>query len=105
MVLRGGSLEILVAHVDPLALLVLEGLHDLAVGDGPVLLLADLLVADPASVRLVDVVEVQAAILDGAVHAHRYVDEPEGDRARPDRSGHQAAASSFSGWPGVAARP
>ena len=75
-------------HVDVLALRVLERLHDLVVRDGLPLLLADLLVADAASVLLVHVVEVEVLLVDRAVHPHGHVHEPEGDRAGPDRAGH-----------------
>jgi hypothetical protein len=62
-----GGLEVLVAQVDPLALLDLEGLDDLVVGDRLVVLgLADLAVADTAAVRLVDVVEMERVLLDGS---------------------------------------
>ena len=80
-------LEVLVVEADELALLDLERLHDLVVRDRLLLLLADLLVADPAAVPLVDEVEVQVVLVDRAVHPHGHVDEAEGDRTGPDRAG------------------
>jgi hypothetical protein len=83
-------LEVLVREVDPFPLRDLEGFHDLVVGHGLVVLgLADLLVADAAAVGLVHVMEVQAVLLHGTLHAHGDADEPEGDRAGPDRSHFQ----------------
>src|SRR5439155_9485790 len=84
-------LEVLVGHGDELALAELEGAHDLLVRHGLRLGLADLLVADPAPVLLVDEVEVERVLLDGRVHAHRHVDESEADRAGPDRAGRHGA--------------
>src|SRR5205823_14159029 len=70
------------------ALAVLEGLRGLLVGDRLALFLADLLVADRTLVLLVDVVEVELVLGDRAVDAHGHVDEPEADRAAPERSRH-----------------
>ena len=80
------GLEVLVGHLDELALLVLERLHDLVVVDGLVLELADLLVADRPVVFLVHEVEAQLVLVHRAEHAHGHVDEPEGDGARPERA-------------------
>ena len=78
-----GGLEVLLVHEDVFALLELERLDDLVVGDGLVLLLADLLVADRAVVLLVHEVELELVLLHRAVKPHGHVDEAERDRARP----------------------
>jgi hypothetical protein len=80
--------EVLVAHVDVLAPLDLERLHDLVVRHGLLLRLADLLISDRRSVWLVDEVEVELVLANGAVEPNRHIHEPEGDRSGPDGTGH-----------------
>ena len=79
------GLEVLVGQVDELALRVLERLDDLVVRDRLVLELADLLVADRPVVLLVHEVKLQLVLVHGAEDPHRQVDEPERDRAGPER--------------------
>src|SRR5207248_3033340 len=80
------GLEVLVGQMDELSLRVFEGLDDLVVTDGLVLQLADLLVADRPVVLLVDEVELQPVLVHGAVQPDGNVDEPERDRAAPERT-------------------
>ena len=86
-------LEVLLLHVDVLALAVLESLDDLLLGHRLLLDLADLLVADWALVLFVDEVEVELVLADRAVEAHRHVDEAEADRAGPEGAGHRVSRS------------
>ena len=65
----------------------LVALDDLVVGDLLVLLRADLAVLDARAVGEVHLVEVDALGLGRRVDLDRDVDEPEGDRAVPDRAG------------------
>src|ERR671920_101225 len=44
---------------------------------------------DRRAVLAVELAEVDVEVADGAVQRHRHVDEPEADRAGPQRSGHQ----------------
>jgi hypothetical protein len=73
---------------DELALLDLERLDDLVVRHRLLFLLADLAVADPAAVGLVEQVEVQVVLADRAEHLHRHGHEAEADRPAPDGSRH-----------------
>ena len=74
-----GELEVLVGHLDELALAELEGLDHLVVGHRLALELADLLVPDRACVGLVDQVELELVLGDRRVHLHGHADEPERD--------------------------
>src|SRR6188472_3745853 len=101
--LARGRLEILVGHVDVLALGHLVAADDLVVRDRLSLLFADLLVPDPRVVLLVQEVEADVLLVDRAVHPHRDVDEAERDRAGPDRARHGSPTASRSS--GGVARP
>src|SRR5436190_3255532 len=85
LALDADRVEVLFLHVDDLALLVLERLDDLVVRDRLVLELADLLIPDRAVVRRVHEMKPELVLVHGAEHAHGHVDQPEADRARPDR--------------------
>src|SRR5262249_14769750 len=90
--LHTGRFEVLLLHHHELAALELERLGDLVVRDRLVLELADLLVADRALVRLVNQVEAQLVLGDRAVQTNGHVDQPEADRAGPDRPWHSSVS-------------
>ncbi len=83
-----GRLEVLVLEVHELAVGDLVRLDDLVGRHLLALLLADLLVADPRAVLLVDEMELEVVLVDRAVHPHGSIDEAEGDASGPDRSWH-----------------
>jgi len=87
MALAAGRVEVLVAHLHVLALADLVALDDLVGGHGLVVDLAHLDVADAAAVGHVQLVEAQILLGDRRVHAHRRIDEAEGDGAGPDGAG------------------
>ena len=68
-----------------MVLLVLVALDDLGVVDLFPVDRAHPLVADPAAVRLVELVEPEALRLGGRIHPDGDGDQPEGDRPLPDR--------------------
>jgi hypothetical protein len=80
--------DVLLRQLDVAALLDLEPAHDLVRVDVLAGVLAHLVVADRLQVALCEEVEAQLLRLGGRRHSHRDRDEPEGDRAAPDRSRH-----------------
>src|SRR5205085_8253451 len=79
-------LELLVAEDDVTVLLVLVALHDLVVGDLFLVDGAHPLTADPAVVGGMELVELEALLLDGREQADRDADEAERDGPVPDGS-------------------
>ena len=82
-------LEVLLFHEDVFARLEFKGFDHLVVRNRLVFELADLLVADGTLIAFVDEVKVQLVLGDRAVHPHGQIDEPEADRASPDRTWHR----------------
>src|SRR6266540_2560351 len=78
------GVELLLGQGHVVVLLVLVALDDLGILDLFAVDRADALVADAAAVGLVELVEAEALLLGGAVHAHRDRHQPERDRALPD---------------------
>src|SRR5262249_19107725 len=65
------------------------GFADLLVGDLLVGPFDDAALADPGAVGFADLMQADVAPGHGAVEPHGYVEQPEADRAGPDRSRHQ----------------
>jgi hypothetical protein len=78
--------EVFVLDRDVLAFLDLEAPDDVVGINALARVLADLVVADRLEVVLVEKVEAQLLRLGRRVHADSHADEPERDRAAPDRS-------------------
>ena len=66
----------------------LVALHDVLVGDLLAVGRADPLLLDPHPVGVVQLVEADGLLRNGAVELHGHVHEPEADGASPDRSSH-----------------
>ena len=90
---RGGR-DLVLGELDEGAVGELVAHHDLVLGDLLVLLRADAAVLDPRAVLQVDLVEVDALGLGRREDLHRDGDQPEDDRAVPDRAwGHVRMAT------------
>src|SRR5690606_25027205 len=91
----GGQLAELLVADDDRPVPVVVGLVDLAPLDDLAAHLAAALVADASAVLVVHLVEAEVVALGGAVDGDRHVDQPEGDRALPDRAhAHSSRARS-----------
>ena len=88
---RAQVVELLRVHDHVVPLRHLEALLDLLLGDRLPGGRRHLLVADPGPRVLLQLVEVDGVVMDGAVGLHGHVDQPEADRATPDRSSHPTA--------------
>src|SRR3954468_10354658 len=84
---RGGG-EVVVGGHDLLAVEVVA-VADRLVGHLLVLLGAEPARIDRRAVLLVELAEVHVEVADGAVERDRHFDNPEADRAGPERAGHQ----------------
>src|SRR4051794_23276397 len=83
-----GGVELLLAEDDVLAIEVVA-VADLLVRDLVAVLLGHALDLEPLMAVGVQLVEVDVEVADGAEQRDRHVDQAEGQRAAPDRPGHQ----------------
>ena len=91
-VFAGAAVAELLVGEDHLLAVAVVAVADLLEGDLDVLLRAEPVDLDRRVVLRVELAEVDVGVDDAAVERDRDVDEPEAERAGPQRPGHQAAA-------------